>query len=188
MKELILLGAMAAAAAVWGADLSPEGNNWSGGGSCLLKLQPSKTTGQGIPLKLLDNCDSRLSNAEIGVVSTDDNNWWTYDNETHKYWIYNIFKFVKPAGFTTGTCYWQAFAYSEAVVNAYVWDPKPINLGGQRWESRSFNAGGNNPPTCSFAVSATDFDGSGVLWVLLETHANEPNKWWMKTDVCDIHY
>lgn len=136
--------------------------------------------------KLWDNCDAILSQAERNVISTDDGNWWTYNNPNHRIWDYMIVKFHKAGG-CNGTCYWQVKLASQGVVSVYRWDHRPWGAGGQRWVFRSSNNGGSSPPTKNFSVSTSHFNGEGNLFLLIEGMTSS-GQWWMRCDVCDIHY
>jgi hypothetical protein len=173
------------AAAAWGTDLNPIGNNVCGAGS--INSDPSNVTYEAGFDKIYDNLSSKIDDDEISQISSDNGTWWGSGDLPDRTYAYLMIKFVKPGGYTSGTLNWQVGVDSEANVYAFRWNK---DVSPHRWESLNHNDGGYNPPwevpgLKTYTIPASYFDGNGVLWLLFKGAGGSDV---LSADVVDIHY
>jgi hypothetical protein len=183
-KGIIFLLALCAAAA-WGGDLNPVGNNVCGAGS--IGSNPANIEGEDEFDKIYDNLTSKIDDDELAQISSNNGVWWGSGTLPDAPFAYLMIKFVKPGGYTSGTLHWQVGVDSEAVVQVYRWnwDASPHD-----WDKISENDGGYNPnwevpakETCS--IPSSYFNPNGFLWLLF---VGDGGSAVLSADVVEISY
>jgi hypothetical protein len=178
-KGIIVLLAVYTAAA-WGTDLNPQGNNKCGAGS--VNTDPSTITGEAQFGVIYANLSVKIGDEEMYRIITDDTTFWESDVLPDKNWSYLMVKFVKPQGYNGGTLNWCVTGTTDADVYAYRWNKNPTP---HEWTYMNKNDGGVTPPTKTYSIPASYFDGNGVLWLLFKVNQGTRH---INADVVDIQW
>jgi hypothetical protein len=186
MKKGIMILVALCAAAAWGTDLNPVGNNACGAGG--IDTDPSTVEGDDNFQRIYANLIAKIGDNEMWRINTDDTTWWESDNllypneEVPRNWAYLMVKFIKPGGYDSGTLNWCVKVEGGNNIYAYRWNTAATP---HEWTYMNQNSGGSDPPTKTYTIPASYFDANGVLWLLFK---GNDDPWWLKADVVDIHW
>lgn len=183
MKKGIIALLAVCAAAAWGTDLNPLGGNVCGSGT--INTDPSTVTGDAQFGLIYDNLSVKIGSGEVWKINTDDGTWWSSGTLPNRNYAYLMVKFHKPSGYSSGTLYWQVKVQGYEDVYAYRWNKSPTP---HQWTYMNKNGGGgvgSDPPTKTYTIPSSYFDGNGDLWLLFKA-GGSPD--WLMCDVTDIHW
>ncbi len=183
-KTMIVLLALCATGA-YATDLNPAGSNQCGAGS--MNTDPSTVEGEYQFGVIYDNLSVKIGDGEMWKINTDDTDWWGSGELPDENWSYLMVKFVKPGGYDSGTLNWCVTGMTDADVYAYRWNKNPTP---HEWEYMHKNDGVSGdppqqPPTKTYTIPASYFDGNGVLWLLFKVNQATRH---INADVVDIHW
>ncbi len=114
-----------------------------------------------------------------------DNWWWEFPNYRDGKYAYMIFKFVKPSGYTSGTCRWKVNADSNQTVyiSRYYY-----NANQQEWQWDIVDQyTGPMSSYRTFTVPEGWFSAEDLVWIMADVITFQGARA-IKCDVLDIQY
>ena len=158
--------------------------------ACAASFTPQQPSEDKYPHQFSDNLRKLMENDPVycdnyAKIDNPDGWWWNFPNERDGKYAYMIFKFVKPTGYTSGTCRWKvnadsnqtvyiSYYYYNTTLKKWLWDIVDQYTGpmsGYR----------------SFTVPAGWFSGENLLWIMADAITVEGARA-IKCDVLDIQY
>ena len=128
--------------------------------------------------------DAGYSCLNLSKIQDNDDDWWNHPNGVHKNWPYMIFKFDRPGGFSSGTCYWEVRQAGGSNVLMYRWKPSS-----DEFIYVHQNTGGSSPSVMNYYVGGgVNYWSDDDKFHCMATASASSPTWGIECDLCKITY